>query len=64
MNLGRLPVSSNKLSNNGYTPRDELGDSLRVIEACREDIVALWENAVVQKLLKTRKIQLQDQSGL
>lgn len=43
---------------------DDLEDSRRVIEACKDDMQALWENSVVQQGLKKRNIQLQDQAGL
>lgn len=43
---------------------DDLEDSRRVIEACKDDMIALWENSVVQQGLKKRNVQLQDQAGL
>lgn len=36
----------------------------RIISACAEDIVALWDNAEVQELLKEGGVFLQDQPGL
>ena len=43
---------------------DELEDSRRVIEACKDDMIALWENSTAQQGLKKQNIQLQDQAGL
>ncbi|EPQ53559.1 G-alpha-domain-containing protein [Gloeophyllum trabeum ATCC 11539] len=42
---------------------DELEDAGRVIEACRDDIIELWADPVVQKGLKSNEIALQEQSG-
>jgi guanine nucleotide-binding protein subunit alpha len=43
---------------------DDLDDSQRVIEACKDDMTSLWEDSVVQTALKKHKVRLQDQSGL
>ena len=43
---------------------DDLEDSRRVIEACKDDMIALWENSVIQEGLKERNVRLQDQAGL
>jgi G-protein alpha subunit len=43
---------------------DDLEDSQRVIEACKDDMTSLWENSSVQARLKKHNVRLQDQSGL
>ncbi|EGO03528.1 hypothetical protein SERLA73DRAFT_101731 [Serpula lacrymans var. lacrymans S7.3] len=42
---------------------DDVDDSQRVIEACKDDIVSLWANESIQATLKTRSIALEEQSG-
>ncbi|KDQ60246.1 hypothetical protein JAAARDRAFT_32626 [Jaapia argillacea MUCL 33604] len=42
---------------------DEVEDAGKVIEACREDIVALWQDKGVQNALKNQDIHMQEQSG-
>lgn len=39
-------------------------DPTTVLDACREDIVALWEDQVVRGVLKKRGVRLQDMPGL
>jgi len=43
---------------------DDLEDSQRVIEACKDDMTSLWESSVVQAKLNKHNVRLQDQSGL
>jgi guanine nucleotide-binding protein subunit alpha len=43
---------------------DDLEDSQRVIEACKDDMTSLWESSVVQARLQKHNVRLQDQSGL
>ncbi|EMD36098.1 hypothetical protein CERSUDRAFT_116002 [Gelatoporia subvermispora B] len=38
-------------------------DPTTVLAACRDDIVALWEDPVVQTVLKKRNVRLQDMPG-
>ena len=45
-------------------PLEELEHAKQVLEACREDIMALWENPLVQAGLAEEEVVLQDQSGL
>ena len=39
-------------------------DPTAVLAACRDDIIALWEDPVVKSVLKRRGIRLQDMPGL
>ena len=43
---------------------DDLEDSQRVIDACKDDMTALWEDPNVHARLKKHNVRLQDQSGL
>ncbi|EMD33579.1 heterotrimeric G-protein alpha subunit-like protein [Gelatoporia subvermispora B] len=43
--------------------RGELVNAARILEACREDIIALWEDSSVQATLRTHGVQLQNQPG-
>lgn len=43
---------------------DELHDARSIIEACREDIVALWANEVVHMGLREREVVLEDHCTL
>lgn len=43
---------------------EELEDARRVIEACREDMVALWQDETVRESLKNHSMALEFQSGL
>ncbi|KAI0093160.1 guanine nucleotide binding protein, alpha subunit [Irpex rosettiformis] len=42
------------------TTQDELQDARQVLDACRDDIIALWTNAIVQEELRKRAIILDD----
>jgi guanine nucleotide-binding protein subunit alpha len=53
--------SISKASGRGY---DELLNARRVIEACREDIVALWNHPAVRASLAEQSVALEFQSGL
>lgn len=44
--------------------RQELTNARRVIEACREDIIALWSHPAVRKGLDEQNVALEFQSGL
>lgn len=44
-----------------YTRKD---DPTTMLNACREDILALWDDPVVQGVLKKRGVRLQDMPGL
>lgn len=48
----RRPTSSNS--------QDELQDTRQIIDACRDDIIALWADEAVQAGLRERKIVLED----
>ena len=50
-----------KASSQGY---EDLRNARRVIEACREDIVALWNHPAVQGGLTQQCVSLEFQSGL
>ena len=57
---GAVALSS-KASGRGY---EELLNARRVIEACREDIVALWNHPAVRASLAEQRVALEFQSGL
>lgn len=61
---GWKSLLKNRRQPNSSAVSDDLEDSQRVIEACKDDMTALWEDPVVREGLKKRNIQLQDQSGL
>ncbi|KAF7972800.1 hypothetical protein HWV62_16980 [Athelia sp. TMB] len=42
---------------------DELENAQRVVEACKDDIVALWGDATIRSGLRQHQVQLEDQSG-
>ena len=49
----------------GDTKWEKDNDSTRrILEACTEDMMRLWKNAGVHKVLKEHGISLPDQSGL
>jgi guanine nucleotide-binding protein alpha-1 subunit len=54
-------TATNKASTQGY---EELQNARRVIEACREDIIALWNHPAVQAGLAEQSVSLEFQSGL
>jgi hypothetical protein len=54
-------AAMSKMSARGY---EELSDARRVIEACREDIVALWNHPAVRANLAEQSVALEFQSGL
>ena len=56
---GSAPVS--RATGKGH---QELANARRVIEACREDIIALWNHPVVRKGLEEQNVALEFQSGL
>lgn len=43
---------------------EEVQNARRVIEACREDIVALWNHPAVRAGLRDQSVSLEFQSGL
>lgn len=43
---------------------DDPDDPGRVIHACRDDMIHLWEDPLVKQLLETRGFRLQEMSGL
>lgn len=43
---------------------DDPTDPGRVLFACKDDMIALWTDPVVQEILNVAKIRLQDQGGL
>ncbi|OBZ67096.1 Guanine nucleotide-binding protein alpha-4 subunit [Grifola frondosa] len=45
-----------------YSAQDELADARRILEACREDIVALWTSASVQAHLQKEGVDLEHHS--
>jgi guanine nucleotide-binding protein subunit alpha len=54
-------AAMSKMSARGY---EELLNTRRVIEACREDIVALWNHPAVRASLAEQSVALEFQSGL
>jgi len=44
--------------------REEMEQARRVLVACREDIVKLWEHRALKAALKVAEIFLEEQSGL
>jgi guanine nucleotide-binding protein subunit alpha len=56
---GSAPVS--RANGKGH---QELANARRVIEACREDIIALWNHPAVRKGLEEQNVALEFQSGL
>jgi hypothetical protein len=54
-------AAMSKMSARGY---EELSNARRVIEACREDIVALWNHPSVRASLAEQSVALEFQSGL
>jgi hypothetical protein len=59
-NASADPASS-KASSQWY---EELQNARRVIEACREDIIALWNHPAIQAGLAEQSVSLEFQSGL
>jgi guanine nucleotide-binding protein subunit alpha len=51
-------------NSHNHAASDDLEDSQRVIEACKDDMTLLWESPVVQARLKKHNVRLQDQPGL
>lgn len=43
---------------------DELVNTQRVVEACKDDIILLWQDSTIQDGLRRHKVVLEDQSGL
>lgn len=54
-------MQKEKRETSGLPPTEEL---TKVLDACRDDIVSLWEDAAVKDMLKRRSIRLQDMPGL
>jgi len=54
-------VAVSKANTRGY---EELQNARRVIEACREDIVALWNHPAIRASLAEQSVSLEFQSGL
>lgn len=52
---------STKVEMQGY---EELKNARRVIEACKDDIVALWNNPAIRASLTDQSVSLEFQSGL
>lgn len=46
------------------TAEGKKDDPTAVLAACRDDIIALWEDPIVKDVLKRREIRLQDMPGL
>ncbi|KZP28108.1 G-alpha-domain-containing protein [Athelia psychrophila] len=42
---------------------DELVNTQRVVEACKDDIILLWQDSTIQDGLRRHKVVLEDQSG-
>jgi guanine nucleotide-binding protein alpha-1 subunit len=43
---------------------DDPNDPGRIIYACRDDMVRLWEDRTMKKVLDARQIRMQEMSGL
>lgn len=48
----------------GSKDNDEDEELGRVLSACRQDMVALWNDAVVRAILRERRVELEQLSGL
>lgn len=46
------------------TPFECSQDPGRIIFACSEDMIKLWRDPVIQKVLTHQRIRLQDEGGL
>jgi len=57
-------IFSRQSSEHGTQQHAELDNARRVIEACREDMVALWANATVHAHLREQSVSFEFQSGL
>ena len=53
-------------SGSGSRPQDlkEMEEVAGIIAGCKDDMKAIWEDAVIQKMLKKRKYRLEDSPGL
>jgi guanine nucleotide-binding protein subunit alpha len=59
--LGRRSQDSPTASN---TDAAELAQARRVLAACTDDIVKLWNDRTVRRALKSAEVSLEDQPGL
>jgi hypothetical protein len=55
-------MRSNNEEARGYPLDDE--DNRRVLMSCSDDMVSLWEDPEVQRILNAQEVMVQDQSGL
>jgi guanine nucleotide-binding protein alpha-1 subunit len=46
------------------TPDKERDDATEMLVTCRDDIKSLWEDKVIQELLKRRNLRMEDAPGL
>lgn len=46
------------------SPTGSSEDLTRVVAACRQDIIALWEDSAVREVLRDREVSLEASSGL
>ena len=56
-----VALQKEKRGKGGAAPTDELTS---VLDACREDIVGMWEDQAVKAMLRRRNVRLQDMPGL
>jgi guanine nucleotide-binding protein alpha-1 subunit len=56
-----VKLQRDKSGKNGVSLTEEL---TTVLEACREDIVSMWEDQAVKDMLRRRMVRLQDMPGL
>lgn len=61
---GALKLGEEDDGNRRRGKEEQTEEILGVVSGCREDIVALWGDVVVQEMLGRRKIKMEDQPGL
>lgn len=60
----RCFANSGRFSPEGHVDWDDSNDPGRVLHACSEDMVRLWNDPIIQELLKKLKIRMEDHAGL
>lgn len=63
-NTQPAPAAQRAPSRPGTSDGRSKDDPTTVLAQCRDDIVALWEDAVVKDVLKKHNVRLQDMPGL
>jgi len=60
--FGRL-VKAGRVATEEETNWDDPGDPGRLLNACAEDMMLLWNDPVIQELLRKMKIRMEDHAG-